>query len=203
LLLILGVVLVLKFAFGYPVSSLITGLSLAGAAIALATRESIENLIASFIIFFDRPFATGDLVKVQTFTGTVEKIGLRSTRIRTDQKTYVTVPNKQMVDSILDNLTLRTQRRFFVQLDISDRISPQTIEQLILQLRGVLLERKSEIENSEVVLADIQRNAFVVTIEYFTAPIPIEDFNVLRQAIILQVIELMNTLQIELRAEIR
>ena len=110
ILVIIGLVLVLKFAFGYPVANLITGLSLAGAAVALATRESIENLIASFIIFFDRPFSTGDLVKVHAVTGTVEKIGLRSTRIRTDQKTFVTVPNKQMVDSILDNLSLRTQR---------------------------------------------------------------------------------------------
>ncbi len=77
----------------------------------MATRESLENLIASFIIFFDKPFMVGDLVKVQSITGTVEKIGLRSTRIRTDQKTYVTMPNKQMVDSIMDNLSLRAPRR--------------------------------------------------------------------------------------------
>ena len=50
--------------------------------------------------------------------GTVEKIGLQSTRIRTDQKTYITVPNRQMIDSILDNITLRTQRRADLTLEL-------------------------------------------------------------------------------------
>ena len=108
---IVGILMILKFGFSFKISSLITGLSLAGAAIALATRESIENLIASFIIFFDKPFSTGDQIKVQNVSGTVERIGLRSTRLRTTQKSYVTVPNKQMVDSILDNTSLQSQRQ--------------------------------------------------------------------------------------------
>jgi MscS family membrane protein len=89
--------MILHFAFNLDVGSFLTGLSIVGAAVALSLRESLENLIASFVIFFDKPFTTGDVVKVQGITGTVEKIGLRSTRIRTEQKTYVTVPNKQMV----------------------------------------------------------------------------------------------------------
>ncbi len=198
LLVILGLVLVLKFAFGYSVSSLITGLSLAGAAIALATRESIENLIASFIIFFDRPFSTGDLVKVHSFTGTVEKIGLRSTRIRTDQKTYVTVPNKQMVDSILDNLSQRTQRRSFIQLEILSDTSKSTIDQFITLLRGKILEMK-EIENSTVMLADFQKNAFVVSVEFFTAPIPMDKFNSVKEKVNLDIIELLESLNMHLK----
>jgi len=83
ILIIIGILLVLHFCFHRNIGNLLTGLSIVGAAIALATRESLENLIASFIIFFDEPFTTGDTVKVQQFTGTVEKIGLRSTRIRT------------------------------------------------------------------------------------------------------------------------
>ena len=110
--------MIFKFSFGLKIGNLLTGLSLVGAAIALALRESLENLIASFIIFFDKPFSMGDSVKVHTFTGTVEKIGLRSTRIRTDQKTFITVPNKQMVDSIIDNLSLRTQRKGELRLEI-------------------------------------------------------------------------------------
>jgi MscS family membrane protein len=92
ILVILGVLMILKFGFNFRITSLITGLSLAGAAIALATRESIENLIASFIIFFDRPFSTGDQIKVQNITGTVEKIGLRSTRLRTTQNHMLLFP---------------------------------------------------------------------------------------------------------------
>ena len=115
---IIGLLMVLGMGFGLEVSKVWTGLGLAGAALALSLRESIENLIASFIIFFDKPFMVGDAVKVNNISGAVEKIGLRSTRIRTDQKTYVTVPNKQMVDSIVDNQTLRTYRKAEIRLQL-------------------------------------------------------------------------------------
>ena len=61
---IIGILMFTKFVFNFNISNLITGLSIVTAAIALATRESLENLIASFIIFFDKPFTLGDLVKV-------------------------------------------------------------------------------------------------------------------------------------------
>ncbi|MDP1972972.1 MAG: mechanosensitive ion channel, partial [Sediminibacterium sp.] len=74
ILVIIGILLILRFSFNQDISNLLTGLSIVGAALALATRESLENLIASFIIFFDKPFITGDLVKVNGFSGTIEKI---------------------------------------------------------------------------------------------------------------------------------
>src|SRR5439155_27022864 len=109
-----------------------------GAAIALALRESLENLIASFVIFFDKPFTTGDFVRVQSVAGNVERIGLRSTRIRTTDKSYVTVPNKQMVDSILDNVTLRSQIRGEINLFIDLQTSPARIQQLLDAIKKYL-----------------------------------------------------------------
>lgn len=197
-LVIFGILLILKFAFHYNISNLLTGLSIATAAIALATRESLENLIASFIIFFDRPFTMGDQVKVHDITGTVERIGLRSTRIRTDQKTYVTVPNKQMVDSILDNLSLRTQRRAFVQLKVHAVTPHDTVNQFILRVKNYLAQRKDKIENYTVFLSDIQENAFIIHVEFFTAPIPVADFNELRQQVNLSMINLMGEMNIRL-----
>jgi MscS family membrane protein len=201
ILVILGIIMILKFGFNFKVTSLITGLSLAGAAIALATRESIENLIASFIIFFDRPFSTGDQIKVHNISGTVEKIGLRSTRVRTTQKSYVTVPNKQMVDSIMDNITLQTQRRAFVQLEISSQTPPEAIRQLVLRLENLMQERRDRIESHTVFMADIVKNTYVVTIEFFTAPIPVADFNELRQYVNVSIIELMGEMNIRLASK--
>ena len=98
ILIIIGVLLVLKFSFNKNIGNILTGLSLVGAAIALATRESMENLIASFIIFFDKPFTVGEQVKVNGFTGTIEKIGLRSTRIRTNEKhIFLFLTNKWLI----------------------------------------------------------------------------------------------------------
>ena len=191
LLVIIGILMVLKFGFNFKISSLITGLSLAGAAIALATRESIENLIASFIIFFDRPFSTGDQIKVHNITGTVEKIGLRSTRVRTTQKSYVTVPNKQMVDSIMDNISLQTQRRAFVQLEVHSDTPHEVVNQLIFGIEELLQRRRDKVENYTVFLADIVKNTYIIHVEFFTATIPAADFNELRQYVNLEVIAMM------------
>jgi len=191
-----GILMILHFAFNLHIGNLLTGLSIVGAAIALSLRESLENLIASFVIFFDKPFTTGDLVKVQSITGTVEKIGLRSTRIRTDQKTFVTVPNKQMVDSILDNLSLRTQRKGELKLEIDLNTSSQKLQELLSGIRPIL--NKKEIESSSTFMDAIGGNAFILTGEYFTAPITQSEFNSIKERINLAVLQLMEALEIQI-----
>jgi MscS family membrane protein len=119
ILYLVGFLLILHYVFNENIGNLVTSLSIVGAAVALSMRESLENIIASFIIFFDKPFTIGDLVKVNNFTGTIEKIGLRSTRIRTQDKTYISVPNKQMVDNIVDNISLRSERKFEMDMQLS------------------------------------------------------------------------------------
>jgi MscS family membrane protein len=200
-LVMFGIILILKFAFHYPVSNLLTGLSIATAAIALATRESLENLIASFIIFFDKPFTMGDLVKVQNITGTVERIGLRSTRIRTDEKTYVTVPNKQMVDSIMDNLSLRTQRRVLMQLELSADTPRDILNQFVQRVRNIFIQKKDKVETYHVFVSNISKNTFVVHVEFFTAPVQTADFFELRQEINLPIIGLMEEMNIKLASK--
>jgi MscS family membrane protein len=193
---IIGLIMILNYAFGVNVGSMITGLSIVGAGIALALRESLENLIASFIIFFDKPFTAGDLVKVNNMTGTVEKIGLRSTRIRSDQKTLVSVPNKQMVDSVLDNLSLRTQRKGELKLEIGLTTSSSDIESLITGIKNIL--RKKEVEEFHVLLNDITGQAFIISADYFTPAFTFDEFNVLKQEINLQTLKLMEQLKIEI-----
>jgi MscS family membrane protein len=192
---VIGFLMILK-AFGFNISSLITGLSIATAAIALSLRESLENLIASFIIFFDKPFSVGDLVHVQQVTGTVEKIGLRSTRIRTDQKTYVSVPNKQMVDSILDNLSLRTQRKAEIRLEIDVSISTETLNKFIEAAKTRLAH--PHIEDSSVFLTEIRSNSFLISVDFFTAPISVPEFNKLKQQKSLEILKTMEEMKIEM-----
>jgi MscS family membrane protein len=195
-LVLVGILMIVKFTLGFKISNLLTGLSLVGAAIALALRESLENLIASFIIFFDKPFRLGDVVKIHTFTGTVEKIGLRSTRIRTDQKTYITVPNKQMVDSILDNISLRTQRKGELRLDLGLSTNTAELDQFIINTRKIL--DRPEIESATVLLNDITHNAFQVLIDYFTGPITQNEFNTVKEQINFQVLKLMESMKLEI-----
>lgn len=197
---IIGLMLVLHFAFNYNVSSLLTGLSIVGAAIALALRESLENLIASFVIFFDKPFTTGDFVKVQSVSGNVERIGLRSTRIRTADKSYVTVPNKQMVDSILDNVTLRSQIRGEINLFIDLQTPPAKIQQLLDDVRKYLVTIQ-EVQSSNVLFNDIRVQAFIVFIEFFTPNIPWGEFTSIKQKLNFFILQAMERLEIKIAAE--
>lgn len=193
---IIGILMILDLAFKVEVSSITTSLGLAGAALALAAKESIENLIASFIIFFDKPFTAGDYLKVNAISGTVERIGLRSTRIRTDQKTYVTVPNKQMVDGVVDNLSLRTQRKGELRLELGLSTSSQDLDQYIKGLREIL--GKENVQDSAAFLNDITGSAFLILVEYFTAPVTMEEFNRIRQRINLDALRLMEKLGISI-----
>lgn len=194
---IVGLLMIMKFSFGLKIGNLLTGLSLVGAAIALALRESLENLIASFIIFFDKPFTMGDTVKVHSFTGTVEKIGLRSTRIRTDQKTFITVPNKQMVDSIIDNHSLRTQRKGELRLEADLGTPLAQLDQLVMAIRQKV-KGLPEVENSTVLLSDVSATAFIILIEYFTGPITAAEFNEVKQTINFGALKLMEESDVDL-----
>jgi len=199
---IVGTLLILKFAFGYDLSHVLTGLSIVGAALALAFRESLENLIASFVIFFDKPFTIGDLVKVESVTGTVERIGLRSTRIRTIEKTYVTMPNKKMVDSILDNQSLRTQRNVANRIEISLKTPTESIASYITAIEQLL--QQSTIIDSNVFLADTGEQASVIQVEYFVEmDVPLKDFFKLREKINLEILGLAKSFDIEMAADSR
>jgi len=194
---IIGAMLVLHFAFEYNVSSLLTGLSIVGAAIALALRESLENLIASFVIFFDKPFTTGDFVKVQNISGNVERIGLRSTRVRTADKSYVTVPNKQMVDSILDNVSLRSQIRGEINLFINQQTTPDQMKQLLEEVSKYLSAIK-EVQTSNVFFNEFRGQAFVVLVEFFTPNINMNQFNSIKHQLNLFVLERLESLEIKI-----
>lgn len=200
ILVIIGILMIFRFAFNKDVSNLLTSLSIVGAAIALATRESMENLIASFIIFFDKPYMTGDLVKGNTFTGFVEKIGLRSTRIRTLEKTYISVPNKQMVDTIIDNISLRTQRKAEIRLELSLKANSVALISFLESIRQ-LLKDKPEVENYSVFLSDTGKNAHLITIDFFAGmQMNIEEFNQLRETINLSIIKKLEEAKMELAA---
>ncbi|GAB3420242.1 mechanosensitive ion channel family protein [Niabella aquatica] len=192
---LVGVMVLLKYTFNYDIKGLVTGLSIVGAAVALALKESLENLIASFIIFFDKPFETGDAVKVNSFSGVVEKIGLRSTRIRTDAKTYITVPNKQMVDSVLDNLSNRSQRRADLRLEIGVDTEPAKVNELLTGVKAILSQ--PEIQNYNVFFNDIMPGALVITGDYYTEPRNIARYNEVKQTVNLEILKLMERLGVD------
>ena len=118
IILLLSFFSILANVFHVNVVALIGGLGIGGLALALASKETVENLFGSITIFLDKPFAVGDQVKVGNTEGSVEAVGLRSTRIRTADKSLVAMPNKKMIDAELENVTLKTmwRARFIIGL---------------------------------------------------------------------------------------
>lgn len=189
---IAGILLIIKACFHQSIGNVLTGLSIVGAALALAAKESLENLIASFIIFFDKPFFTGDTVKVNAVSGTVEKIGLRSTRIRTGDKTLVTVPNKQMVDSVVDNWSLRTERRAEIRLELASSTSAEALEKFNQGVKNILQQQGNKISTYNVYIREVSKAGVVIIAEFFTAPYDIKEFFQLNETINYQVKRLMD-----------
>ncbi len=184
---IIGCMFIIKVCFDQPLGNLLTSLSIVGAALALSARESLENLIASFIIFLDKPFAIGDTVKVNTITGVVERIGLRSTKILTGDKTLVTIPNKQMVDSVVDNWSMRTLRRAEIKLELSVKTPIAKVEEIIEEIRKLLASNNERISPYSVFLKELSRTGITVTAEFFTPPIPGREFDELKENINLEI----------------
>lgn len=189
ILIIVCILVMIRYVFNQDITKLLAGLSIVGAAIALAAKESIENLIASFIIFFDRPFTVGDFLKIQQVSGTVEKIGLRSTRVRTVDGTYITIPNKQMVDSVVDNFSLRNRCRFELVLALDPRATVDQLRQVVKEI-GEKLDYP-ELAAKTILLSEIRIDAYIITIECITGVINVSDLNVLKQNINLLVLELL------------
>jgi MscS family membrane protein len=192
ILYIIGVLLILRYVFNENIGNLVTSLSIVGAAVALSMRESLENIIASFIIFFDKPFTVGDQVKVNNFTGTIEKIGLRSTRIRTETKTYISVPNKQMVDTIVDNISLRTERKIEMDLQLSVQTTAEGLANYAQFLREKIASYK-EIQSATVFVAESGKQYHTLHIECLVAlTLDIDKFQMLREELNLTAITYAN-----------
>ncbi|QJX46886.1 mechanosensitive ion channel family protein [Hymenobacter taeanensis] len=167
LVLTMAFLVLLSRVFGVNVTALIGGLGIGGLAVAFAAKESLENLIASFTIFLDRPFAVGDLVEVGAVTGTVEKVGFRSTRLRTAEKSYVTVPNKAMIDKPLNNLSLRTARRVSFTLALSHTTTSQQLHHIVKEGKRLLQEHPLVTAEVQMQFSALTPAAKEVTVQYF------------------------------------
>lgn len=126
--------------WGYDVTSLIAGLGIGGIALALGAQETLSNWFGSIMIFTDRPFLPGDWVKSKHGEGIVEEVGMRSTKIRTFEKTVITVPNSEVAASAVENVSSRPHRRFKKKFGLLCSTSADQMEQIVDGFRTTLEE---------------------------------------------------------------
>lgn len=133
-----GVVALLS-ALGYSVTTLVAGLGIGGLALALSAQKTIENLFGAFSIALDQPFREGDFVAIEgEVLGTVEKIGLRSTRIRTLDRTLVSYPNGKLAEMRLESYTARDRMRLHTILRLAHGTTTAQARLVLEDLEGVL-----------------------------------------------------------------
>ncbi len=137
LIFVLGIVFVIQ-ALGYPVGGIVAGLGIGGMAVALAAQDTLSGIFASIAIFLEKPFTVGDFVELQGVQGTVSDVGLRSTRIRTVERTLVTVPNRKIVENVVDNWAHRDSRRTLMAFGLTYGTSLEALEGLMEKLRDNL-----------------------------------------------------------------
>ncbi|WP_199119974.1 mechanosensitive ion channel family protein [Pedobacter sp. ASV28] len=136
----IGFFVLLGYVFEVNAVSLITGLGIGGIAIAMAAKESLENLLGSFLIFMDKPFTVGDVVKVDGVEGTIERVGFRSTVLRSTDKTTYVIPNRSMIDGVLENITMRNARRVKFDIGLTYETSSESVKKIIEEINRYLKE---------------------------------------------------------------
>ena len=127
-------------AIGIPIAPLVAGLGVGGLAIALAIRPTLENIIGGLTLFADRPVRVGDFCRYGDQIGTVEQIGLRSTRVRSLERTIVTIPNAEFSQMQLDNFAARDQRLFKAVLGLRYETTPDQLRDVLAELRQLLVD---------------------------------------------------------------
>ena len=145
---VLGVLLTVQ-SLGYNVSTILQGLGIGGLAFALAAQDTIANLFGSIVVAIDQPFKLGETVKIGGNTGTVEDIGLRSTKIRLVDRSLVIIPNRSVANEPITNLSRFTGRRVEQVLGLTYDTTPAQMEAIVAEIRR-LITAEAEVDPASV-----------------------------------------------------
>lgn len=144
-----GVVLVTVLAtLDVNVTGIVAGLGIGGLVLALAAKDSVENLFGSVTILFDMPFGIGDWVKIGDVNGVVEEINLRSTRIRTFSDSVITLPNSNLTKAAVENFGARRRRRIDMSIAVGHGNSLDAVKAMCADIRAFMVAHERIAEDS-------------------------------------------------------
>ncbi|WP_237144848.1 mechanosensitive ion channel family protein [Pontibacter pamirensis] len=134
---VLGFIALLD-TIGFDVTAGLAALGIGGIALALGAQKTVENFVGSVTLIADQPLRVGDFCKVGDIIGTVEQIGMRSTRIRTLARTIVTIPNGELASTKIENYAHRDRFWFHPKFGLRFESTPDQIRFLLVELRSIL-----------------------------------------------------------------
>ena len=171
---------------GVSIASLIAGLGIGGLVIALAAQKTVENLFGTISIGLDQPMREGDFVRVNEFLGTVEQIGLRSTRIRTLDRTLVTIPNGELSNQRIESYTARDRIRLACMIGLEYGTPAARVREVIAALRRVLREHPKIWPDAVIVrLAQFAESSLAIEIMAWFQTCDFGEFQGIREEVLL------------------
>lgn len=188
---IVGFVVVLS-AVGVDVTAGIAALGIGGLALALGAQKSIENFVGSVTIIADRPLRVGDLCKIGDTFGTVEKIGMRSTRVRTLDRTVVTIPNGELSSSSIENFAHRDRFKFSPVFSMRYETTADQMRYLLVELRSILYSHpKVDPEPARVRFAQFGDASLNIEIFAYIFAVDFNEFTEVREDLLLRMMEVV------------
>ena len=189
--------------FEVDVVALITGLGLGGLALALAARETLENLFASFTIFLDLPFVVGDSIQVGSMTGDIEKIGFRSTRLRGNDGNIIVIPNRLLTSQSLENLSEREYRRAKFNLTCDLKTTSAQINVAIESITATILQEKLCTQKEpKVIFEGFGPYSLDISVMFYVETKDLAVFQQTKQRINSHILEILQTEKITLASSV-
>lgn len=162
---------------GYNINGLLTGLGVGGLAVSLAAQDSLKSMISGFVIMFDKPFDVGDFIETSDFSGTVEDITMRSTRVRKLDDTVIAVPNTKLAESLITNYAKLTKRLVEFKIGLLYSTSADVLKECKKEIYEFLAgHEKVESETIRVRFCEYEESALNLQIRCYIAITDLEEY---------------------------
>jgi MscS family membrane protein len=152
---------------GVAITSILGVLGVGGVSVALAAQDTIKNIFGGITIYTDAPFRIGDIIQFDSYEGTVQDIGLRSTRILTYEQRIVSIPNFKLMDASVTNISAEPSRRVVIKLGLTYDTVPQKMKEAIEILKKLPHTVKEIEANTIAIFSDFGDFALIITYIYY------------------------------------
>lgn len=190
--LVLGIVLIAALDnLGFEMKTVLAGLGVGGIAVALAAQKTIENLFGGISLVADQPVRVGDFCKYGDSVGTVEDVGLRSTRVRTLDRTVVTIPNAQFASLNVENFARRDKIWFHPTLSLRLDTTPDQLRYVLAEIRRLLYEHPSVEAGGRVRLVSFGAYSLNLEVFAYVATADFDAFLPIQEDLLLRILEII------------
>ena len=177
---------------GINVTTLLAGLGIGGVAVAFALQKILADLFSTFVIFFDKPFSAGDFITSGGISGTVERVGIKTTHIRSVTGEKIIVPNQSLVDSQVLNTADLSERRVTLRIPIAYNTNREKLADIPETIEDIILSRdKTKVKS--ITITEFDKHAIIFEVIYWVIGVTYDEHTAVRHDIYLDILKEMDT----------